>query len=986
MTDQTDETRDREAETETEAATTDAPAPGHSEGGAADPAEATPEPDRERGASQAEPAKPPGPPPKPALPVKEPEKLPVVVPSSWLTRRGYPLLGLCLLLIYLPTLARGATFSDGPELVSAIRSLGVAHPTGYPIFILVIHAFAAALPDAIPYILRVELFNALCGAGGAVLAAYTARALLESARRPEDDPRHADLSALVAAALLGLSPMLWQYLHIPEVYPLHFFLASWAGYLWMRFEHTRREIYIVAAALPMGLGLAHHVTMVYMLPAAVVYLLARHPIFFVAWITSPATRLYRRFKPTFREGKPIAPAWGFLLANVVGFLPLLSYYYLIWANNHSAGVPWGDVSGWDNLYNHFTGKQYQGFMNKLDLMGHLNRIKVIPDMFDQQFLPVGTVLFLSGIVVAFRRAWIPSLFFLTYLLLNAAHGAHYGVGDYGTYYIPGFYCCAIFMAPGLLWLIQVVRTRPPELRAPFGLAALTSMLITAAISIAVYARFTRRLPAPLAAHPLYLSIPLGLLALAAAVGAVVTQRRRKTMKPAPAWALPSLLAGGLLLPVVPAAIWRGIDISREPIIGEVYARELGDRIPPGAVLLTQGDGYLFSMWYANHVLDKGRDFVTLDAPNVRTPWFARYIKTHHPLGCDPLSPAALRDPAAHAARCDTFEKRLALKEPQTWIALDLVGNRKPYPGSKAATATVLRGNDARCVEKKFLDEHIMKECRCFGYGKRFAAQEGMLEEDCVQSAEEGGVVPREPVEIFTQRILEDFLDERPVFERNVHTRWDPPRDNPRGWEGPPYQRISAEYALLNRGRHNQIVYAADLQGFDPCGEALREPPIRASVRPRSFTRGPDRRKAYQPNQRPTLITASWLVPAARSRDDESTHTFAAGDPVWGRFDWFEKFTWDAAKPDKRGAPLHHAVRLCVFDPHGRRVQTRLVKSGPGLHDPIELLPAGSHEPGKYRLMGCTTGAIGADTPIAEADSRACAWPIVDYDFTVQPPR
>ncbi|MFT3770746.1 MAG: DUF2723 domain-containing protein [Minicystis sp.] len=863
-----------------------------------------------------------------------------------------------------------------------MRAFGVGHPTGYPIFILAGHAFAWLLPASIPYVIRIEIFNALCGAIGTVLAAHTIRMVTRLAQRPDDDPRHADVAPLFAALLLGVSPMLWGQLHIPEVYALHFFLVTWAGYLWMRFEVTRKEIYVVAAALPMGLGLAHHVTMVYMLPAAFIYLLARRPVFFVAWITTPIQRLVRVVKPSFREGKQLASWWPFLAACVVGFVPLLSYAYLIWANNHSAGIPWGDVNGWTNLYNHFTGKQYQGFMHKLDWAGHWARIKIVPDIFDQQFLPVGTVLFLAGLVVAFRRALRPALFFFPFLLFNTAHGVHYAVGDYGTYYIPGIYACAVFMGPGLAWLLRVARTRSPEGRAPLGLSMLGGMLAVAAITIAVYGRFTRRLPSPIGAHSKGFAIALGVLAVITIVAAIVVYRRRRTLPAAPAWALPALFAAGILVPTVPAAIARGSDIAGEPTIGESYARELGERIPKGSILITQGDGYLFSMWYANHVLDLGRDFATLDIANVRTPWFSRYVRTHHPLSCDPLGPEAARDPAAFAARCETFEQRMRLGDKETWISLELAGNKRPFPGMARSDVVPLRGADPRCEAGAFYSAHLSKECRCWGYGKRVAAQEGMLEEDCVPSAEEHGVVPREPVEIFAQRILEEYLDERPVFERNVLTRWDGPKDNPRGWDGPSYQRLSAAWALINRGRFNQLVWSADLEGFDPCGETLKELPLRPFGKPRATPRGPDRRRAYQPNERPTLVTASWLMKTTTAREDQSTRVFAADEAIYAHVDWFEKFHWDASKADKRGPARHHGIRFCVFGPDGRKAASSLVKSGPAQHDPVTILPRGPHTPGKWRVQACDTGEIGT-APLATAEGRACQWPLLDYDFTVE---
>jgi hypothetical protein len=244
------------------------------------------------------------------------------------------------------------------------------------------------------------------------------------------------------------------------------------------------------------------------------------------------------------------------------------------------------------------------------------------------------------------------------------------------------------------------------------------------------------------------------------------------------------------------------------------------------------------------------------------------------------------------------------------------------------------------------------------------------------------VVPREPVEIYAQRILEDYLDERPVFERNVLTRWDGKAENPRGWEGPSYQRISADWMLVNRGRHNQIVHAADLVGFDPCaGDTLRELPLRPYGTPRRAPRGQDRRRAYKPNERPQLLTGSWLMKKPDAREDHATRVFGASEAVWARLDWFEKFHWDATKPEKRGAPLHHGVRVCVFDPSGHKAEQKMVRSGPAQNDALAVLPAAPRAPGKWRIMACTTGEVGEKGPLGE--DKACLWPILDYDFTVE---
>ena len=871
-------------------------------------------------------------------------------------------------------------------------SLGVAHPTGYPLFILIGHAFCKLVALPILACVKIELMNALCGAAAAVLTALTARELSRLARPL--DPVDADLGGLFGGFMLAIAPLVWEEVRIPEVYALHLFFVAWAGYAWVRFEATGKTAYVLGAALPMGMGLAHHVTMVYMLPPAFIYLMVRRPSFFVAWFVYPVVRLVRVAKPSFAEKRSFEGWWGFPVACLVGFVPLLSYGFLIWANKHSAGVPWGDVNGWDNLYAHFTGRQYQGFMHSLDRAGHVARLKQLAPLFDMQFLPEGTLLFLSGLAFAFRKTWRPALFFLLFLLFNVAHGAHYGVGDYGTYYIPGLYACAVFMAVGLSGILGVARARPERARVALGFAALSIMLAGAAASVALYARLTTRLPAVLAQHPMPLAVPLAILAALAAVAAVRAHRtpgwpralRRLVADQPPAGALhvsasalPVVLVTGLALSLVPISLARASDWNRAKMVGESYGAEVAAGLPPGAVFMTQGDGFLFTMWYENHVRGRATQAATVDMGNIRTPWFQRYVFSHHPVKCDPLAPENAADPRGFAERCDTYEKRMAIEPSEPWVSFGFAGNRRPF--ARASTAPVLRANDPKCSDKKWHDEHIAKECRCWGYGTESGVTEAVLEEDCVESAEEGGVVPREAVEIFAQRILEDMLDERPVFERNVLTQWAGASGNPRGWDGPSYQRVSADYALVSRGRYNQIVWSDDLRGHDACGGGeLRPIHLRPFARPRMRPTGSNRRRAYVPNPRPTLLQASYLVTDPAQGDDDATREVRAGDPVFLHVDWFERHSWDGAKPDRHGKPIRHGLRVCAFDPDGHRVASVATITGGG---PVALLARGAaRRPGTYHVAACTVGEIG-DQALPLRDDQRCAWTVLEYAFTVR---
>ena len=71
------------------------------------------------------------------------------------------------LLLYLRTLAPTVTFADSGELILAAHVLGVTHPPGSPLYVLLAHA-ATLFPIA-DVAFRVHFFSALCAASAAAI-------------------------------------------------------------------------------------------------------------------------------------------------------------------------------------------------------------------------------------------------------------------------------------------------------------------------------------------------------------------------------------------------------------------------------------------------------------------------------------------------------------------------------------------------------------------------------------------------------------------------------------------------------------------------------------------------------------------------------------------------------------------------------------------------------------------------------------------------
>ncbi|MFM8179022.1 MAG: protein O-mannosyl-transferase family, partial [Candidatus Kapaibacterium sp.] len=67
------------------------------------------------------------------------------------------------LLVYTTTMIPHVGFTDSGELAGACASLGVAHPTGYPLFVLIGHLWTL-LPLPLSVIVKMNLFAAVCTA------------------------------------------------------------------------------------------------------------------------------------------------------------------------------------------------------------------------------------------------------------------------------------------------------------------------------------------------------------------------------------------------------------------------------------------------------------------------------------------------------------------------------------------------------------------------------------------------------------------------------------------------------------------------------------------------------------------------------------------------------------------------------------------------------------------------------------------------------
>ncbi len=160
-----------------------------------------------------------------------------------------------------------ALFDDSLEFQVILPTLGIAHPTGYPLYTLLGHLFTW-LPLGEPA-RRANLFSAVAAAATLGLLYLAGRELTQ--RR---------LAAGLATIQFALIPAWWAQATVAEVYALHGLLQALLLWLTMRWAHGRGELWPVGLAL--GLGLAHHRMILLLIPAIALWLAGhrerlRHP-------------------------------------------------------------------------------------------------------------------------------------------------------------------------------------------------------------------------------------------------------------------------------------------------------------------------------------------------------------------------------------------------------------------------------------------------------------------------------------------------------------------------------------------------------------------------------------------------------------------------------------------------------------------------------------------------------------------------------------
>lgn len=358
-------------------------------------------------------------------------------------------------LVYLRTLMPGVGFIDSGELMTVVHTLGIAHPTGYPLFTLVGWVFAH-LPFGGEEAFRLNVMAAFFCAASLVFYYKAVLTLIAGSAKKVQAPGSL-VPFAAAGGVLGLafSRTFWMQALAVEVYSLHLLMVSLVLVLVLEARAQRSTVLWTLVAFTLGLSFTNHMTTILLVPG-VLYLYG----------TSLGS-----WRGMYRGVMRTLPAF---------MLGLSVYLYLPLRASASPVCNWGDPSSLDRLLSHLSGKQYRVwiFSSSDVAMKHLGAfVQGIPG----EFAVVGLLLGVIGLAVLWLRDRQIAIGTVIMFVVCVLYAINYDIQDIDSYYLLAYVCVGLWSGVGLLvaggWLVQVVGVAPVGAGALLVIAGLVPCVV-----------------------------------------------------------------------------------------------------------------------------------------------------------------------------------------------------------------------------------------------------------------------------------------------------------------------------------------------------------------------------------------------------------------------------------------------------------------------------------------------------------------------------
>ncbi len=325
------------------------------------------------------------------------------------------------LIVYFLTLSHTVSFTDSGELAGVCSTLGIAHPTGYPLFTLLGYLWLK-LPIPISNVYSLNIFVAILTAISSFFMYKTLSLLINSfmnRRKARNENKYfAEIIALAGSLTYSFALTVWQQATTVEVYSLHLLMLNIIIYFAIKgnLEENYQNKYNIVVAVFLGLSFANHLTTILIVPALIF-------LFFYNGRYG--------FTLTAEKLKFFAIMSLFVLAG------LSLYAYLPLRSMAEPDFNWGMVHrSFDKFLYHIQGKQYQVWMFSGEQVGE--NIEKFFTAIPYQLAFIGVPFIFNGFWRLFKESKAICLFILIFILSCYFYSINYSIHDIETYFLTAY--------------------------------------------------------------------------------------------------------------------------------------------------------------------------------------------------------------------------------------------------------------------------------------------------------------------------------------------------------------------------------------------------------------------------------------------------------------------------------------------------------------------------------------------------------------------
>ena len=397
---------------------------------------------------------------------------------KYIQKYYYLLAGLVAFIFYMFTIAPSVIEIDTGELAAVQCTLGIAHPTGYPLYTILGHLFSL-LPLPFTKIFQMNLFAALYCVAAISVFTLTVKLVLDnhdsfqlkktskekSKKKKQTDKiktvsipstfvlsENVKITAAVFSGLfLALSKTFWFQSTSVEVYSLHLLLISLItfslikAFLFSDLEKSFSKYWFVFTVM-LALGFSNHMTTLLIIPGVA----------------------YLYFAKNGFNSKSIKQLIFMLLA----FFPILIliYSYLPIRASQNPAMNWGNPTDWEHIIRHISGQQYQVWLFS-STEAAAKQFNYFIENLPKEF-SLTLIIAFAGLVVSLIYSKKFFIFNFLVFLSTVLYSINYDINDIDSYFLLAYISLAFFAVFGILQIITFAVKNKIKIIIPISILVL----------------------------------------------------------------------------------------------------------------------------------------------------------------------------------------------------------------------------------------------------------------------------------------------------------------------------------------------------------------------------------------------------------------------------------------------------------------------------------------------------------------------------------